>query len=202
MNKYQNIEIIDFEDIDTVEKMHQTFKLKLKFPDYYGNNFDALWDMFTSGFVPSNLIFYISDKFSKNDRTASCKLANIRVEFNKQSKFEIILNDYIKESKLSNLFADEPLQFGLRGDKGLWKELENKFSAYKWKDEQQIFKELKTEIERILDSSIEENKMLYIKRFAKGGMSSGKVSTSYWLRIGIPTLMARFRKIKKADNKR
>ena len=202
MNKYQHIEIIDFENIDSVGKMHQTFKSKLKFPDYYGNNFDALWDMLTSGFIPSNLIFYNSAKFSSYDKIASSKLANIRVEFNKQSKFEIIINDYIRESQLSNLFADEPLQFGLRGDKGLWKELETKFLEHNWKDESQIFNELKTEVETILDSSIEEEKMIYIKRFAKGGMSSGKVSTTYWLRIGIPTLMARFRKIKKADNKR
>ncbi|MFK7810165.1 MAG: barstar family protein [Saprospiraceae bacterium] len=200
MNKYQNIEIIDFENIDTVEKLHVTFKSKLNFPEYYGNNFDALWDMFTSGFIPSNLFFYNSAKFSKYNKTASSKLRNIRVAFNKQSNFEIILNDYIRESDLSNLFADEPFQFGLRGDKELWKELENKYSQFKWNDESHIFIELKTEIERLLESNIDESKMIFIKRFAKGGMSSGKISTNYWLRIGIPTLMARFRKLQKAEN--
>lgn len=201
MNKYPDIEIIDFEHIDTVEKLHLELKSKLNFPESYSNNTDALWNMFNSGFIPSNLVFYNTAKFYKHDKIASSELTKLRIEFNKQSKWALILNDDTRKSSLSNLFADEPFQFGLRGDKGLWQELENKYLDYKWADKSHIFEELKTEIEKILESSLEETKMIFIKRFAHGGMSSGKVSTTYWLRIGIPTIIARFIKLTKAQNK-
>lgn len=198
------VEIIDLSRLSSNESLHEELKLKLKFPDYYGNNFDALWDMITSGYISSNLVFYDIAKFSEINKLASRKLATIKSDFNKQSKYEIIHNDATTEkTTVNNLFGNEPLRFGLRGDKGLWKELELKYLKFKWSDEVQIFREIKSQIEVILNSSIDETKMIYVKRFAKGGMSSGKVSTKYWLRIGIPTIIARFKYLKeKADNNR
>lgn len=198
------VEIVDLGNITSTESLHEKLKFKLKFPDYYGNNFDAFWDMLTTGYISSNLVFYNVAKFSKTNESTSRKLALLKSDFNKQSKFEIIHNDAISEkTSVNNLFGDEPLQFGLRGDKGLWKELELKYLNFKWQNEEQIFLEIKSEIELILNSSIDETKMVYLKRYAKGGMSSGKVSTKYWLRIGIPTVIARFKYLKeKADNNR
>lgn len=201
--RHPTVEIIDLSRISSNESLHEELKFKLKFPEYYGNNFDALWDMITSGYISSNLVFYGAAKFSEINNLASRKLATIKSDFNKQAKYEIIHNDATTEkTTVNNLFGDEPLQFGLRGDKGLWKELELKYLNFRWSDKIQIFQEIKSQIELILNSSIDETKMIYIKRFAKGGMSSGKVSTKYWLRIGIPTIIARFKYLKeKADNK-
>ena len=174
-------------------------KSKLNFPDYYGNNFDAFWDMITSGYMVSNLIFYNAGEFTTKLNEEAGKLARLRIDFNKQSKFEIIQYDRLtSKTTLSNLFGDEPLGFGLRGDPGLWKELEEKYLNFKWINENQIFEELKGEIEKILETPIDEPKMIFMKRFSKGGMSSGQVSTSFWLRVGIPLIIGRYKKLIKS----
>ena len=176
-------------------------KSKLRLPDYYGNNFDAFWDMITSGYMVSNLIFYNAADFSSKVSEEAGKLARLRIDFNKQSKFEIIQYDRItSKTTLSNLFGDEPLGYGLRGDPGLWKELEEKYLNFQWKTEDQIFEELKGEIENILETPIDEPKMIFLKKFSKGGMSSGQVSTIFWLRFGIPLIIGRYKELKKAEN--
>lgn len=201
MNNYPEIETIDLAKINSTEQFHYELKSKLNFPEYYGNNFDAFWDMITSGYMVSNLIFYNAGEFSTKLNEEAGRLARLRIDFNKQSSFEIIQYDRItSKTTLSNLFGDEPLTYGLRGDPGLWKELEKKYLNYKWTTENQIFEELKGEIEKILESSIEEPKMIFVKRFSKGGMSSGKVSTGFWLRVGIPLIIGRYKKLKKAEN--
>lgn len=42
-----NTIIIDGSDFNTKEDFHKLLKLKLKLPQYYGNNLDALWDCLT-----------------------------------------------------------------------------------------------------------------------------------------------------------
>ncbi len=39
--------IIDGTKISNIEELHDFLSKTLKFPDYYGNNLDALWDMLT-----------------------------------------------------------------------------------------------------------------------------------------------------------
>ena len=41
--KYQ----LDFKDIKNKKELHQYLKQELSFPDYYGSNLDALYDMLT-----------------------------------------------------------------------------------------------------------------------------------------------------------
>jgi len=36
---------LDFSDCTTVEDLHKEIKRKFGFPDYYGENWDALWDL-------------------------------------------------------------------------------------------------------------------------------------------------------------
>lgn len=39
--------IIDLSNIRTIDTLHDQLKMELKFPAFYGNNWDALWDVLT-----------------------------------------------------------------------------------------------------------------------------------------------------------
>lgn len=39
--------VIDLTDVKTAKELHQLLKDKLKFPDHYGENWDAFWDVIT-----------------------------------------------------------------------------------------------------------------------------------------------------------
>lgn len=45
---------------------HEYLKRKLQFPDYYGNNLDALWDLLTSIGNPIEIILLNSDTLFAN----------------------------------------------------------------------------------------------------------------------------------------
>jgi ribonuclease inhibitor len=49
--------LLDGSKMKTREKAHEYIKQKLNFPDYYGMNLDALWDMLTT-IVVDDLILY------------------------------------------------------------------------------------------------------------------------------------------------
>ena len=40
--------VLDAKEMKSREKAHQYIKQKLEFPEYYGENLDALWDMLTA----------------------------------------------------------------------------------------------------------------------------------------------------------
>ncbi|WJG07962.1 barstar family protein [Aliiglaciecola sp. LCG003] len=40
--------IIDGKDFKNEQEFHKLIKIKMDFPDYYGENLDALWDCLTS----------------------------------------------------------------------------------------------------------------------------------------------------------
>ncbi|MEW4059434.1 barstar family protein [Bacillus siamensis] len=65
------IVIIDGKDITSTEALHRTLKDQLDFPDYYGENLNALWDCLT-GWIeyPLTLVwknFEISQKALGSD---------------------------------------------------------------------------------------------------------------------------------------
>lgn len=40
--------ILDSSKFTSIDELHAELKLKFNFPDYYGNNLDALWDCLTT----------------------------------------------------------------------------------------------------------------------------------------------------------
>lgn len=54
--------IIDGERIKTIDDFHLEIKKQLEFPDYYGENLDALWDCLTGSIdLPVTLVWKNSD---------------------------------------------------------------------------------------------------------------------------------------------
>lgn len=54
--------IIDGERIKTTDDFHLEIKEKLEFPDYYGENLDALWDCLTGSIdLPVTLVWDNAD---------------------------------------------------------------------------------------------------------------------------------------------
>ncbi|GAB2677769.1 hypothetical protein GCM10027036_34350 [Flavihumibacter cheonanensis] len=56
--KYQSL-IINLENIQSLEELHQLFQVQLNFPTFYGNNWDAFWDTIT-GLIDLPNPLYIS----------------------------------------------------------------------------------------------------------------------------------------------
>lgn len=56
--------ILDSSKFTSIEKLHEELKLKFNFPDYYGNNLDALWDCLTTD-IELPITVYL-DNFDKS----------------------------------------------------------------------------------------------------------------------------------------
>jgi hypothetical protein len=96
---------------------------------------------------------------------------------------------------LSELFEPEPTRWGLRGDAWLWSALQERYAAPALPESLHDLIEvldvaLRAEIG--IDLRTEEQELIYVDRFAHGGMSSGCVSLPWWREIGIPMLTSRW----------
>lgn len=113
-----------------------------------------------------------------------------------ERQYPLDTNLELKENT-SELF-EEPFQYGLRGDPFLWKDLKVR---YEYSDIKNLddFKEL-------LIAGFKENtgndpiqgKNFGVSHFNFGGMSSGMVSSDFWIEKGFPLLEERFEKLNKA----
>ena len=54
--------VLDFRDFHTREEVHTFLALHLDFPDYYGKNLDALYDVLVSDDRPTNILLLPSGK--------------------------------------------------------------------------------------------------------------------------------------------
>jgi hypothetical protein len=98
--------------------------------------------------------------------------------------------------KVSNLFLDEPEQWGLRGDPYLWREMATKLERT---DVPATADELKQIIRATYESStgrvLEVGDGFIVERFSRGGMSSGGISPEFWIEKALPLLLGRHIKL-------
>ena len=94
--------------------------------------------------------------------------------------------------KVSEIFEDEPIQWGLRGDPYLWREMKERFKEIEMPNSSE---ELKVLIENtykdLTGHSVCYEKHFVVERFKHGGMSSGGISPEFWVSRGIPMLVRR-----------
>jgi hypothetical protein len=99
----------------------------------------------------------------------------------------------------SAMFKSEPFQWGLRGDPFLWRAMARALSSKPLPDTDDQFDALvEGEFERLTGSplpgekAVSESDSIYVKRFARGGMSSGHISPHFWRVTALPLLHSRF----------
>jgi len=99
---------------------------------------------------------------------------------------------------VGNLFRGEPKQWGLRGDKYLWRELKEKFAGIELpKNQSALQRLLETAFWEATGQCLAFCDETYIERFAYGGMSSGGISGDFWRSRGFPIIFERFQNTSK-----
>jgi hypothetical protein len=93
---------------------------------------------------------------------------------------------------ISSLFDQEPVQWGLRGDPYLWREMREHFvntPLPATADDLAIF--IETLFKTLTGHSISETEYFFVERFDHGGMSSGFIAPEFWREKAIPLLRKR-----------
>jgi 8-oxo-dGTP pyrophosphatase MutT (NUDIX family) len=91
------------------------------------------------------------------------------------------------------IFSEDPPQWGSRGDRYLWREMERYFADRSVPDtEEELVTEIEKAFQELTGFPITHTESIYIERFSHGGMSSGHVEPEFWRDEAIPLLQARF----------
>lgn len=94
---------------------------------------------------------------------------------------------------IADLFAEEPAQWGLRGDPYLWRAMREYFAAVPLPPRVSALEEKIAHAFLVLSGqplSAPDN--FYAPQFAHGGMSSGYISPEYWRVRALPLLRKRY----------
>ncbi len=103
--------------------------------------------------------------------------------------------------KLLQLFEPEPVQWGLRGDPFLWRELRERLGDLSLPESASALREiLEDSFQTLTGQSLGNPETVRIPRFSHGGMSSGCVSPPFWTDTAIPLLLARYAEAGRASH--
>ncbi|MDP8100239.1 hypothetical protein [Phocoenobacter atlanticus] len=90
---------------------------------------------------------------------------------------------------------EELEQWGLRGDPYLWRTLKERFKYSSISNTEEFHSFL---IDTFKDKAAGEptkDKNYYVKEFNFGGMSSGGISSNFWIEKGFPLLIKRYKQL-------
>jgi hypothetical protein len=95
---------------------------------------------------------------------------------------------------VADLFREEPIQWGLRGDPHLWREMAEHLAGTPWPaSETELTQQLTRLFEQLAGIGLDHPNHVHLPRHAHGGMSSGMVSSAFWRERAIPLLVERYR---------
>lgn len=96
-------------------------------------------------------------------------------------------------ASLGGLFSPEPVQWGLRGDPFLWREMARQFSSTERPaSSSELAAILNEAFFTLTGQTVSFSGCVHLPRHSHGGMSSGSISTEFWRERGIPLLLSRF----------
>lgn len=100
------------------------------------------------------------------------------------------------QSSVAKIFEESPERWGLRGDPYLWDDLEkcfiNIFIPY---SEDDFRKEMYYNFQKLTGFKIDLKENMYIPKYIHGGMSSGMISSDFWLNTALPLLIRRLNEL-------
>ncbi|MCP1622354.1 hypothetical protein [Pseudomonas nitroreducens] len=95
---------------------------------------------------------------------------------------------------VAELFREEPIQWGLRGDPYLWREMAEHLADAPWPASEAALTQRLTELfEQLAGIDLQHPTHVHLPRHAHGGMSSGMISSAFWRERAIPLLVERYR---------
>ena len=93
---------------------------------------------------------------------------------------------------VADLFDPAPEQWGLRGDLFLWVELRQALCHVPVPEKKGALEQvIRCAYEALVGQPMDSSAEVYVPRLARGGMSSGMVSSEFWSRSFIPTIELR-----------
>ncbi len=96
---------------------------------------------------------------------------------------------------MNNIFQPTPIQWGLRGDPQLWKDLEGYFLQHPLPLDltvEQFVDQLHQAMIELTGQSTTDKKDFFAEKYDTGGMSTGTISARFWEETAIPLLVERF----------
>jgi hypothetical protein len=93
------------------------------------------------------------------------------------------------------LLEEEPIQWGLRGDPYLWREMRQRFADAPLPGTvEELIALVEQEFAVLTGHQVSEPEHFYIERYNHGGMSGGGISPEFWRERALPLLVARYRR--------
>lgn len=194
INRKGFVEAVDFRETPPSDAWNMTAGTLKRIPQYY----DAIHtyaEQLPAGHVKN--CFY--NDYSLNDWDIAMHvnmgggLPIIGFYEMKQEVYEIERRLSYK-NYASELFAEEPYQWGLRGDPFFWNHLKNMLADKELpipeKDLEQIVYE---EFFRKTGHELTVHAICFVDEYAHGGMSSGHLSGAFWIEKAIPLLKDRLK---------
>lgn len=94
---------------------------------------------------------------------------------------------------ISSLFDEQPVQWGLRGDPGLWREMRERFAEAPMPTTvDDLVSAIGKMFEELTGHPLSHPQWIYVERYAGHGMSRGLVTPEFWREQAIPLLKRRF----------
>ena len=104
----------------------------------------------------------------------------------------------MKKRYLSELFENEPEQWGFRGDPYFWADLKDYFSTKKFPySEDWLTDDIYRMFKETTGEDLQKDARPNVAKYPTGGMSGGMLSGRFWIENGIPMLVERYRKLSK-----
>jgi len=98
------------------------------------------------------------------------------------------------KNSISTLFTPEPIQWGLRGDPYLWREMAEHFQHIHLPDSSaELSAVLEEAFFKLTGYQVCYPRHFRVDRHAHGGMSSGGIAAEFWRETGFPLLLSRFK---------
>ena len=94
---------------------------------------------------------------------------------------------------VSKYFDPEPIQWGLRGDPHLWRDMKQKTANTNIPTTGNEFEKLLHKLfKELTGEEPQKGKNIYVKKYETVGMSEGMISCDFWLNTGFSLLIQRY----------